>query len=76
MNDYTPKTANVRTAYAYIDEPTEQEVDANFAAFDRWLAEVERAAAEKAWDECIRAQLEYEQSVRAQYPWNPYRKEQ
>lgn len=80
MNEHTPNTDQVRDLWRagrhmqlglsiYLDgERSEGE-------FDRWLAEVERAAAEKAWDECARAQLEYEQSVRREWPWNPYRKE-
>ena len=81
MNDYTPDTDHVRDLWRagrhmqlglsiYLDgERTEGE-------FDRWLAEVERAAAEKAWDELA-------QKLAHDWYWhdggkdeNPYRKEQ
>ena len=91
MNDYTPDTDHVRDLWRagrqmqlglsiYLDgERTEGE-------FDRWLAEVERAAAEKGWDERGRARADYskghdedctgwEDCRCARYP-NPYRKEQ
>lgn len=49
MSDYVPTTEDVREGYV---EGTGfgEEV---YAQFDRWLAEVERAAAEKAWDRCV-----------------------
>lgn len=59
MSDYTPTTEEVRDDWdALMLEGGISEgsrADANFdsdrrnAQFDRWLAEVERAAAEKAW---------------------------
>lgn len=72
MNDWEASTDDVRHRFSAHQGVWD---DADEARFDRWLAEVERAAAEKAWDECARAQLEYEQSVRREWPWNPYRKE-
>lgn len=50
MSDYTPTTDRVRADYAETYEGTDER---RYARFDRWLAEVERAAAEKAWDRCV-----------------------
>ncbi len=45
-------TAAVRECFAWpVHELTDEESVAAEAEFDRWLAEVERAAAEKGWDE-------------------------
>ena len=43
--------------------------------FDAWLAEVERAAAEKGWDRCADSAF-YNPGVRGQvdHPVNPYRR--
>lgn len=62
MSDYTPNTESVReglVALARSDAARHGDVDLDVVAsevagqFDRWLAEVERAAAEKAWDRCV-----------------------
>ena len=50
MNDYTPTTDEVRQSFA-TNPPGDRwhpRRDVHREAFDRWLAEVERAAAEKA----------------------------
>lgn len=47
VSRYTPTIEEVRDAFAGHD--FDQAITG--AQFDRWLAEVERAAAEKAWDE-------------------------
>ncbi|UOR02043.1 hypothetical protein MUN77_01545 [Leucobacter allii] len=57
MSEYTPTTEQVRNIYAYEREnelgwaglDDDQTIFEMQAEFDRWLAEVERAAAEKAW---------------------------
>jgi hypothetical protein len=60
MNGYTPTTEEVRGDYAHFQvpggtDPVTGEFAEGLAEFDRWLAEVERAAAEKAWWEaCLR----------------------
>lgn len=55
MSEYTPDTERVREAYEefYYDEamPDAKKPAVVSTEFDRWLAEVERAAAEKAWAE-------------------------
>ena len=58
MAEYTPTTEQVRAAFiaqedfyarvASLEPPTSEESGEDF---DRWLAEVRREAAEKAWDE-------------------------
>jgi len=67
MSDYTPDTDEVRGAWEVImyegGASAGSKADAHWddarraAQFDRWLAEVERAAAEKAWDESRRSYL-------------------
>ena len=76
MNDYTPTTEQIRAVYAsgeFADRqigPGDYAYEhGDFSEFDRWLAEVERAAAEKAWDDG-RAEG-FHRSGRT----NPYRKE-
>ncbi len=49
-DDYTPTTEAMIAAYVDVDTSPEM-VRARRLAALRWLAEVERAAAEKAWDE-------------------------
>lgn len=50
--EYTPTTDEVRADYAAGQiNPSDPHCPVR-AEFDRWLAEVERAAAEKAWGEC------------------------
>ena len=60
MSEYTPTTDEVRGDYAHFQtpggtDPVTGEFAEGLAEFDRWLAkhdaEVECAAAEKAWDE-------------------------
>lgn len=61
MSDHTPTTEQVRNIYANEREDElkwdglddDQAIFEMQAEFDRWLAEVERAAAEKAWDEAM-----------------------
>lgn len=48
MNEYTPTTDEVETHWADVGFAGDRE------SFQRWLAEVERAAAEKAWAEGAR----------------------
>jgi hypothetical protein len=53
MNGYTPTTEEVRGDYAHFQvpggtDPVTGEFAEGLAEFDRWLAEVERVAAEKA----------------------------
>ena len=51
MDEYTPSADEVRGYYAFGQiDPSNPSCPVR-AEFDRWLAEVERAAAEKAWDE-------------------------
>ena len=72
--EYVPWTEDVRGVYAYDDAYGGGTDHEKAAAFDRWLSEVVRQAKEDAWYECERAQLEYAESVRAEWPWNPYRR--
>lgn len=66
MSDYTPSTEEIRERWLLFDGGP---VPADHAEFDRWIAEVERAAAETAWDDG-RAEG-FHRSGRS----NPYRKE-
>lgn len=53
MSEYTPTTDEIRTRGlegADLNDLNSDEREA-LEEFDQWLAEVERAAAEKAWDE-------------------------
>lgn len=55
MSEYTPTTENVRQTFAYVQAGLDDDDGYPFVThihvetFDRWLAEVERAAAEKAY---------------------------
>lgn len=71
MSDYTPTTEEVRDAYAGHDF----DYAIAGAQFDRWLAEVERAAAEKAWTDGWNEGVDFEVYVRDinQAGPNPYR---
>lgn len=74
MNDWKLTTEIVRTGHVTGPESAER--------FDRWIAEVERAAAEKAWDEGARAANGWhafsakERTDLGVTVHNPYRKEQ
>lgn len=77
MSDHTPTTDEIREYVAYGDWGTEEHP---VEEFDRWLAkhdaEVERAAAEKAWQEghdssCI----DWDHVCKATHP-NPHRREE
>lgn len=73
MSEYTPVTDEVRESYAGFD------FDSGIAGdqFDRWHAEVERAAAEKAWDACIAAMRYTDGSaVELEVNINPYRRKE
>lgn len=85
MNEYMPTTQQVEDGFTH--EPEYEyanpvgygaHVRANRRAFKRWLAEVERAAAETAWDEGVAAAIEAEIKDdgygNTQYPGNPYRR--
>lgn len=54
MSEYTPTTDEVRGDYAHFQvpggtRPVTGEFAEGIAEFNRWLAEVERRASEKAW---------------------------
>lgn len=58
MSEYTPTTRQIEDGFAHEPEYEYHNpvgygahVQSNRRAFQRWLAEVERAAAEKAWEE-------------------------
>lgn len=57
MSDYTPTTEEVRQQYVFsdsvIDGTSFEDPAQGEAEFDRWLAQVELAAAEKAWNRCV-----------------------
>lgn len=67
MNDYTPTTKGIR-----LDARNGGCLPADF---DAWLAEVERAAAEKAWDEGFDEAMD-DLGASIENGMNPYRKEQ
>ena len=67
-NIYTPTTDEIANAYC----------DWNRTAFDRWLAERDRATAERAWDELFVTQFdgapfEMGDTTGIRDPNNPYR---
>lgn len=78
MSDYTPTTEEVRVKYRLTSGIGM--VDAH-NEFDRWLAEVELAAAEKAWDEGFSRGFYRGQILSGDYDAseagisNPYRRE-
>lgn len=57
MSDYVPTTENIRQTFAYVQAGLDDDdgypfvMHVHIEAFDCWLAEVERAAAEKALTE-------------------------
>lgn len=76
MSEYTPTTDEMRFAWADRVNKHDQE---GAEEFDRWLAEVQREAAEKAWDECYYDTHEwYSTKDETLYtaPENPYRKDE
>lgn len=99
MNDYTPNTESVRESITYLAKyhAEGQYCDADLVVvesevqgqFDRWLAEVERAVAEKAYEQgrlderhdCKRfaeyqqGKITEEQYQRDARSSNPYRRE-
>ena len=87
MSEYTPTTENVRQTFAYVQAGLDDDDGYPFVThihvetFDRWLAEVERAAAEKAWTEGTHSAEQFYQSHIPAYgktplpmPVNPYRR--
>ena len=80
MSEYTPTTAHIRDAWSelnYLESKGNIPYQDSGDEFDRWLAEVERASAEKAWDEA-RAALRYEDDTPVELVSmvNPYRREE
>lgn len=77
MSENAPTTEDVKEAYANEwDSYNGFQWDKGAAEeFDAWLAEVERAAAEKAWDRSADSAF-YNPGVRGQvdHPVNPYRR--
>ena len=78
MSEYTPTTEQVRLDYvmAYSEKESSQILAER--DFDRWLANVERAAAERAWLEGADSAF-YNPEIRGyvDYPdENPYRREE
>lgn len=74
--EYTPTTDEMRNVYASVQAlgirsgpPGAIEYNHGKAKFDRWLAEVERAAAEKAWHEGF---CRGEVSGGREWPINPH----
>lgn len=69
MSKYTPTTEEVETAFAEDPDSDSRHYEWYREAFRRWLAEVERAAAEKAWHDGFCAA---ERSGEREMPLNPY----
>lgn len=73
MSEYTPTTEEVRRYWVGKWVPS-AELEAQF---DRWLAEVQRAAAEKAVDafeDAVLAHIREHGTSTENWPTNPYRK--
>lgn len=70
MSEYTPTADEVRDSYAdgrvgigewtRFDDSVKRAVEEAYAEFDRMIAQVERAAAEKAWGEGHAAGRDYQ----------------
>lgn len=78
MNDYTPSTEQIRARYTAGDGDNTEWYE---SMFNRWLAEVERSAAQKAWDEgwtkgAESERISFGRKVSYKPKKNPYRKEQ
>lgn len=81
MSEYVPRTADVRECYASSGDGLDFRLRLfeRYAEFDRWLAEVQREAAEKAWDRCHDDTHEWYRTVHKTLytaPENPYRKDE
>jgi hypothetical protein len=74
VTDYTTTMDEMRERCVDPDEMRAEVCERAEAEFDRWLAEVERAAAEKAWSEG-HAQAMANVAWPGQRKSNPYRKE-
>ncbi|MFF8817829.1 hypothetical protein ACF07D_07520 [Leucobacter sp. NPDC015123] len=79
MSDRRPSLTTVRAAWCRAHPFwATTDVEEREAEFDRMIAEVERAAAEKAWDKGLAAAMEAEIKDagygNTQYPANPYRR--
>ena len=84
MSEYTPTTAEVREEFVFGHQEVDMDgnvvvsLDEAFARWGRWLAEVERVAAEKAWLEGADSAF-YNPEIRGyvDYPdENTYRREE
>jgi hypothetical protein len=72
MTDYVPTTEDVRASADWGAFTNREE-------FNRWLAEVIRAAREEGHDTCMMAveeHIERNGTSAIGWPYNPYRKEQ
>ncbi|MCS3426723.1 hypothetical protein M2388_000367 [Leucobacter aridicollis] len=70
-------TSTVRDYFCHTSQQTENSPGSHefHLEFDRWLAEVERAASEKAWVDGAHAQWRLGQERRLDaIPANPYRR--
>lgn len=80
MSEYTPTTQQVENGFAHEPEYEYHNpigygshVQANRRGFKRWLAEVERAAAEKGWDEGYEHNCDLSDGPADKSYSNPYR---
>lgn len=86
MSDHTPTTQQVEDGFAHEPEYEYHNpigygahVQGNRRAFRRWLAEVERAAAEKAWGLGYQNGQDSVYTATTEFPnafENPYRREE
>lgn len=76
-DEYTPSTDEVRLEYMAVRWRKSDIVSFDARAeFDRMIASVERAAAEKAWDRCV-GEMPLDTDWKNYYvDNNPYRKEE
>lgn len=73
MSEYTPTTDEVRAAYFVRKTGLVVSAMSHYPEFDDWLAEVERAVAEKAWDEAARIDADCHDCIAMGGHENPYR---
>ena len=83
MTDEALTTEHVRQTFAYVQAGLDDDdgypfvMHVHVEAFDAWLSEVERAAAEKAWDEGYGACWTFHTSEGMQGSTeNPHRREE
>lgn len=75
MSEYVPTTENIRQTFAYIQAGLDDDdgypfvMHVHVEVFDRWLAEVERAAAARALEEAASSPIPREVLTNGTRDW-------